>query len=102
MIVAGGDRQKLLNKHTELNDQLEILRIELANYRTHNSAATERRTIEMQSNRLIVDKFTNQILHMETHLQHLSRGNDQDAMQDMLRTLYKDEYDEETQSLREL
>lgn len=99
---AGNDRETLIATHGELSRALDVLRMELAVYSAQDPVEMERRSIELQQFKLEAERRTDQILDMEAYLKELSGGMDRNALLEMLQALYKEEYDEEEQALREL
>jgi hypothetical protein len=61
----------------------------------------EKKDAETQQSRLDADKFTDQILVMQSWLKQ-TIGQDAESFLNLLKSVYDDEYDEEEQGLREL
>ncbi|KAF2034650.1 meiotic nuclear division protein 1 [Setomelanomma holmii] len=98
---TGGDRKTLIAKHTGLTKELEKLRTELAAYSEQDPVEVEKKAAETQQARIDADKFTDQIYSMESWLRSQCPG-DTEALTNVFKMLYKDEYDEDQGGLREL
>ncbi|KAH7072938.1 Mnd1 family-domain-containing protein [Paraphoma chrysanthemicola] len=98
---VGGDRKTLIAKHTELAKELEKLRTELAAYSEQDPVEVEKKAAETQKARDEAEKFTDQIYSMEGWIKTQCAG-DKEAITNVLKMLYDDEYDEEEGGLREL
>jgi hypothetical protein len=97
----GDDRKTLITKHADLTKTLERLRIELAAYSEHDPVEMEKKADETKRARFDADKFTDHILSMESWLKE-NLGGDREALLQVQRGLYGDEFDEEERGLREL
>lgn len=95
------DRKSLITKHADLTKELEGLRQELAAYSEHDPVEVEKKKNEVQQFQAEAEKYTDQILSMETWLKRHSGGDLEHLMQ-IKRMLYGDEFDEEEGGLREL
>jgi predicted nuclease with TOPRIM domain len=100
-LSTGGDRQTLITKHADLTKELEKLRTELAAYSEQDPVEMEKKDAETQQSRLDADKFTDQILVMQSWLKQ-TIGQDAENFLNLLKSVYDEEYDEEEQGLREL
>ncbi|KAF1942672.1 meiotic nuclear division protein 1 [Clathrospora elynae] len=101
LMETGGDRKTLIMKHADLTKELEKLRTELAAYSEQDPVEMEKKATETHQARLDAEKFSDQILAMESWLKQ-NLGGDHETMMNMLKMLYDDEFDEEEQGLREL
>lgn len=84
-----------------MTKELEKLRAELAAYSEQDPIEMEKKAEETQQARANAEKYTDQILTMEGWLKE-QVGGEKEAMVNMLKMLYEDEFDEEEQGLREL
>lgn len=99
---SGSDRKTLMAKHRELNREIDMLKTELRTYSAQDPVVVEAKSNDTLQFRLTADMHTDQIVGMEMYFKELFAGGDREAMLEMLRDLYKEEYDEDEQSLREL
>lgn len=98
----GGDRSTLTAKHAVLLQELEKLRGELNAYSEQDPVEMEKKVADIQQSRLDVNKCSDQILTMESWLNAQLGCGDRQHVLTVLRMLYKDEYDEEDETLREI
>ncbi|KAF2109129.1 Mnd1 family-domain-containing protein, partial [Lophiotrema nucula] len=98
---TGGDRKALVTKHANLSKELEALRMELAAYSEQDPVEIERKRDETKQFRDDSEKWTDQIMSMESWLRgHI--GGDKEQMSSIMRMCYGDDLDEEEGGLREL
>lgn len=101
LMEGGGDRKTMTLKHTELEKELEKLRVELASYKDNDPMEVENQRNAIVKNRLEVERYTEQIQAMEGWFKK-QVGGDKEQMKGMKMEWYGDEYDEEEAALREL
>lgn len=95
------NRKALIIKRADLTKELEKLRQDLAAYSEQDPAEVDKKKSEAQRFQAEVEKYTDQILGMESWLkQHI--GGDAEQFMQTKRMLYGDEFNEEEGSLREL
>lgn len=85
-----------------MTKELETLQHELLAYREQDPLEIEKKSMEMKQARSRAEQGTDRILAMESWLKAQMGGDSREQMMELLRTLYKDEFDEEEQGLREL
>lgn len=99
--IQGGDRKTLTNKHADLTKELEKLRTELAAYSEQDPIEVEKKAAETEKARNDALKFTDHIYSMESWIKQINSG-DHEAVTNLLKMLYDDEFDDEQEGLREL
>lgn len=97
---TGDDRQTLITKHADLIKEVAQLRTELAAYSEQDPVEMEKKAAETQKAKMDAGKYTDQIYSMESWLRGVLAG-DKEQIDNTLKMLYGDEYDEESESLRE-
>jgi Mnd1 HTH domain len=101
LMDGGGDRKTMTLKHTELEKELNKLRLELAAYSNNDPIEVENQRKAVNKSKLEVEKYTEQILEMEGWFKK-QVGGDKEQFKAMKKQWYGDEYDEEEVALREL
>lgn len=84
-----------------MTKELEKLRTELAAYSEQDPVEVEKKAAETQRARDDAENFTDQIYSMESWIRSKFSGN-LEAVLNIMKMLYDDEFDEEEGGLREL
>jgi len=98
---GGGDRGTLLDRHADLQKEMESLRRELAGYSENDPVEVERMGREVVKARAEVEKLTDKIMTMEGWLRK-RMGGDKEGWWHAKAEWYGDEFDADEEGLREL
>ncbi|KAF2499801.1 meiotic nuclear division protein 1 [Lophium mytilinum] len=101
LLGPGQDRKSLTSRHAELLRALDGLRQELAGYSDSDPAEVDNKRQATEQYKQEAEKWTDQIQSMEGWFK-AQTGGDKNAMGELMRNWYGDEFDEEDQCLREL
>ena len=94
------EREEATAKQTQLMDEVESLRTQLAAYAENDPVEMKRRDVELNMTRDKAEKLTDEILEMERYIQ-VQMGMDKESMREMKVELYDQEYCEEEAGLKE-
>ncbi|KAK7521925.1 meiotic nuclear division protein 1 [Phyllosticta citriasiana] len=100
-LEAADSRQELTQKMETLKTMLAGLRKELASYSDSDPVEMELKRGALQRTQLEAEKWTDQIQSMEMWFKE-QMGGDREALLNMKRIYYGDEFDDEDEGLREL
>ncbi|KAK8218712.1 meiotic nuclear division protein 1 [Phyllosticta capitalensis] len=98
---AADSRQRLTQKMETLKTTLAGLRKELVSYSDSDPVELELKRRALQSTQLEAEKWTDQIQSMEMWFRE-QMGGDREALLNMKRIYYGDEFDDDDEGLREL
>jgi hypothetical protein len=101
LMESGNNRKALTAKHALLAKEMEMLGAELASYSENDPVEVEKRKEQIHLHRLDAERWTDQIQSMEAWVKR-SAGADKDTFMAMKKNWYKDQFDEEEGSLKEL
>ncbi|KAK8168363.1 meiotic nuclear division protein 1 [Phyllosticta citrichinensis] len=100
-LEAADSRQELAEKMETLKTALAGLRKELASYSDSDPVELELKRGALQRTQVETEKWTDQIQSMETWFKQ-QMGGDREALLNLKRIYYGDEFDDDDQGLREL
>ena len=96
-----GDRQGMLDKKEGLEKEVELLRRELEGHSENDPVEVDRRKEEVETLKGRTEIWTEHCFEMERWLRE-KMGMERERLTEMKRDVYKDQFDEEEEGLKEL